>query len=157
MNNRFGREPAYYKRALMYWHDGKLITSFSRRLLVGHWPHFPRTPGIPRLSEAQAEALDAIHFLGKKHEIMTEMETGDIRFINNMAILHRREAFENNNKGSRHLMRLWVNNEFMCWKLPYPLRVAWARVFDDDEREQYWDIVPPSKNGVILRVAGSCD
>jgi len=126
-------------------------------LLVGHKPFEARTAGIPGLTEAQAEALDALHFVAKKHEIKPRMEKGDLRFINNMGILHRREAFENSAAAARHLVRVWLNNEMMCWKLPRDLRIAWARVFDDHEREEHWDIEPPRKDGKILRVAGTCD
>ncbi|KAK3395145.1 hypothetical protein B0H63DRAFT_64633 [Podospora didyma] len=159
----YGREPAYYRRALQYFHEGKLITSFSRRLIVGNPPFHPRTPGIPGLTEAQAEAIDAMHYIAKKHEIKPTMQRGDLRFINNMALLHRREAFENHpGSAARHLVRLWLHNdEGMCWALPGPLRLAWARVFEDDEggREQHWDVEPVRNpdNGKILRVGGSCD
>lgn len=141
----------------MYYHEGKVITSFSRRLLVGHLPFEARTPGIPGLTEAQAEALDAVHFIAKRHEIKTRMVKGDLRFVNNMAVMHRREQFENNDDNVRHLVRLWINNPTMCWKLPLDLKIAWARIFDDEERDESWDIIPVKKNGVILRVAGSCD
>ena len=124
---------------------------------MGHAPRDPRTKGIPGLTEAQAEALDALHFVAEKHEIRPTMEKGDMRFFNNMGILHRREAFKNGSESERHLIRLWLNNEEKCWKLPAPLRLAWARVFEDDERGTFWDIEPPRKNGMVLRVAGSCD
>lgn len=142
----------------MYYYDSKLITCFSRRLLVGHEPYEPRSRGIPGLNEAQAEALDAVHFIAKKHELKTVQMKGDIRFVNNMAVMHRREAFVDEGPHNRHLVRLWLNNEMMCWKLPRPLRLAWARVFEDDERTSYWDIEPiREKNGTISRTSGSCD
>lgn len=141
---------------MLYYHHGKIIFSFSRRLLVGHLPHEPRTEGIPGLTEAQAEALDAVHFIARRHEVKISMQQGDLRFINNMAILHRREAFEDSVTDHRHLVRIWLNNELMCWKLPRPLQLAWARVFED-ERVGHWDIEPPMKDGVLLRVAGTCD
>jgi len=162
----FGRDPAFYRRALAYYHDNKLIMSFSRRLLVGHAPFDPRTPGIPGLTEAQAEALDAVHFAARKHEIKPRMERGDLRFINNMALLHRREAFANprgeDTAKGRHLVRMWLHNdEGMCWDLPGPLRLAWARVFEDmdGEREEHWDLAPVRNpaTGRVLRVGGSCD
>ncbi len=131
--------------------------SFSRRLLVGHAPFWYRTPGIPGLTEAQAEALDAVHFAARKHELRPRMQRVDLRFINNMAILHRREAFANSTTAARHLVRVWLNNETMCWKLPRPLRIAWARIFEDGDREEHWDIAPPRKDGKVLRVAGSRD
>jgi hypothetical protein len=98
-----------------------------------------------------------VHFIARKHEIKPSMKSGDLRFINNMAILHRRDALENGENASRHLIRLWLNNQGMCWSLPPPLEIAWARVFDDNEREECWDIEPPREKGKILRVAGSCD
>jgi len=161
----YGRDPSYYKRALLFHHDNNLITSFSRRLLVGHLPFEPRSAGIPGLTEAQAEALDAVHFIARKHEIKPRMERGDIRFINNMALLHRREAFEND-KGagsSRHLVRIWLHNdEGYCWNLPGPLRLAWARVFEDEEdksRGEHWDLEPVKSplTGLIGFIGGSCD
>jgi len=153
----YGRDPAFYKRPILFHHKGKIIFSFSRRLLAGHLPNEPRTEGIPGLTEAQAEALDAVHFAARKYEMRPTMQKGDLRFINNMGLLHRREAFEDDENNARHLIRLWLHNEMMCWKLPQPLRVAWARVFEDGDRKGYFDIVPPRKDGVLLRVAGTCD
>lgn len=110
------------------------------------------------MTEAQAEALDAIHFISQKLELRTTMQKGDIRLINNMALLHRREAFvDEGAKRTRHLVRLWLHNELMCWKLPPPLQLAWARVFEDRERKEHWDVAPIKKDGVVLRIAGSCD
>ncbi|KAK0615150.1 hypothetical protein B0T17DRAFT_610146 [Bombardia bombarda] len=150
-----------YTRALQYYHDGKLITSFSRRLLVGHPPSKTRSPGIPGLTEAQAEALDAVHFIARKHEIKPRMERGDMRLINNMALLHRREAFANNRDEGveRHMVRIWLHNEDECWKLPEPLRLAWARVFDDEDRDEHWDLAPIRNplNGRVMHIGGSCD
>jgi hypothetical protein len=154
---RHGRTPAFIKRPVLYHHKGKIIFSFSRRLLVGHPPNDPRTVGIPGLTEAQAEALDAVHFAARKYEIRPTMRKGDLRFINNMGLLHCRDAFEDDGQNARHLIRLWLHNELMCWKLPQPLRLAWARVFEDRERREYFDLEPPRKDGALLRVAGTSD
>lgn len=158
LDNSFLRNPSFYTRAVLYHHDEKIIFSFSRRLLVGHAPKEIRTAGIPGLTEAQAEAIDAVHFIARKHEFKPRMQRGDLRFINNMAVLHRREAFTNGTGAMRHLVRLWLNNKKRCWDLPRPLRIAWARIFEDDDRGEHWDIEPPrSLEGKILRIAGSCD
>lgn len=153
----FGRDPPYYSRAALHYHDGKMFLNFSRRLLTGH-PDSPRTAGIPGLSEAQAEALDAVHFIAREHQIKTAMVKGDMRFVNNMSILHCREAFLDDDLSKRHLIRVWLNNEEMNWKLPVALRLAWARVFEDDERGVHWDIEPPRHNdGKWLKTSDSCD
>jgi hypothetical protein len=86
------------------------------------------------------------------------MVKGDMRFVNNMSILHCREAFLDDDSSKRHLIRVWLNNERMNWKLPVALRLAWARVFEDDERGVHWDIEPPRYNdGKWLKTADSCD
>ena len=135
---RHGRDPPYYRRSLMAVRDGKLITNFSRRLLVGHPITGPRTPGIPSLTEAQAEALDTLHEVGRKHEIQQRMMKGDIRFINNLALMHRRNTFLNSDENHRHLLRLWLHNPQLCPSLPADLRLAWDRIFNDHEREEEW-------------------
>lgn len=69
---------------------------------------------------------------------------GDMRFINNIGLLHGREAFfdDNHERSERHLLQLWLQNDRKTWDLPPALTLAWARVFDDDERESRWDMEP---------------
>ncbi|VUC33980.1 unnamed protein product [Clonostachys rosea] len=151
-----GRDPPYVNRPILYFQDGKIIMNVSRRQLCGH-PHYDRSAGIPGLSEAQAEALDAVHAIAREHEIKTTMQQGDIRFLNNMALLHRRETFYDDDQSQRHLMRLWLHNPKQCWRLPRTLKIAWARIFEDMERESHWDMSPAMEGGRILRTAASCD
>ncbi|KAH8698550.1 hypothetical protein BGW36DRAFT_460448 [Talaromyces proteolyticus] len=143
----YGRDPEYYNRALLFYHNEQILINFSRRVLTGH-PISPRTQGIPGLTEAQAEALDAVHFIAQKHKLTFSTEKGDMRFINNYAILHGREAYSDDDirinldkaerRSQRHLLRLWLHNEKMAWKLPPSLRLVWARTFDE-KRHRTWD------------------
>jgi len=155
-HDTYGRNPKFYNRALLHCYDEKVILAFSRRLLVGK-PTSPRTTGLPGLTEAQAEAIDAIHYIAKKHEITTSMEKGDMRFINNMGIIHSRERFVDTDDAKRHLIRIWINNEKLNWKLPRVLKLAWERVFEDDERPPVFNFSPLTKNDIKLRIASSCD
>jgi len=83
------------------------------------------------------------------------MEPGDIRFINNLGLLHGREAFHDEQDRKRHLVRLWLRNETEAWPLPPALRLAWARVFDDTERQEIWEIEPPVIDWKVIRHFGS--
>lgn len=122
------------------------MINFSRRVLTGH-PFSGRTEGIPGLNEAQAEALDAVHFLARKHQIRFATEKGDFRFINNFAVLHGREAYGDHDtnwdvnveepKSQRHLLRLWLHNTDMAWQLPPTLKLVWARTFDKTRRRTW--------------------
>jgi hypothetical protein len=141
---------------LLFHADGKVVLSASRRLLTGS-PETPRTEGIPALTEKQAEALDAIHFIAKANSVKLPIQKGDMCFLNNMAILHSREAFVDDVTAQRHLFRLWLSNQEFLWKLPPSLEVAWARVFDDNERDPIWDWEPVKINGRLCNPGASCD
>ena len=84
--------PAYTKRPLLFYHDNKVIVQYARRLFTG-FLGLPRSPDIPPITEAQAEALDALHFLGEKFNLGLNFQKGDIQYINNLSIFHARDAF----------------------------------------------------------------
>ena len=69
-----------------------MIIQYARRAFTGYLS-LPRSSDIPALSEAQAEALDALHFLSEKHRILLDFKRGDIQYINNLSIFHAREGF----------------------------------------------------------------
>jgi hypothetical protein len=52
-----------------------------------------RSANIPPISEAQAEALDMLHFYAEKFSLGLNFKKGDIQYINSMGLLHARDAF----------------------------------------------------------------
>ena len=148
---RFGRTPLYYSRAVLYFVDGKPVFSFSRRLLAGH-PVKGRTEGIPLLTDTQAEAIDAVHFAAKKVQLKISMQKGDMRFINNLALLHGRQSYhdaDGTSESRRHLIRLWLRDEDSQKILPPELQVFYARTFDELGRTVRWDAEPSVKDGMV--------
>ncbi|PUU83499.1 hypothetical protein B9Z19DRAFT_1141624 [Tuber borchii] len=142
----FGRagEP-YYKRPLLFNQDGKMVFAFSRRILTGSKVS-PRTKGIPDMTDAQADALDAVHFTADKHALtLDDGQLGDILFWNNMSIVHARQGFIDGGpmNQKRHLLRLWLRNEELAWKTPEVLQSAWNVAYgSDDVSEEKWPIEP---------------
>ncbi|CAJ2500746.1 Uu.00g035990.m01.CDS01 [Anthostomella pinea] len=124
----YGQDPPYYQRPLLFYQDNRIILNFSRRLLVGS-DAFPRSAGIPSLSLVQSEALEAVNTAAEKNQVRIKMEAGDLRFINNLAMLHARDSFENDDKCQRHLVRLWLRDPENSWRIPLPLHDDWARVY----------------------------
>lgn len=53
----------------------------------------PRSSEIPPITEAQAEALDTLHFLAEKHAVSLDFRQGDVQYVNNLSIFHARDAF----------------------------------------------------------------
>lgn len=70
----------------------RLIIQYARRTLTGYWG-LPRAANIPPISEAQAEALDALHFVAEKHAAALDFRQGDIQYVNNLSIFHARGGF----------------------------------------------------------------
>ena len=71
-----------------------------------------RHPMVPRLTDAQREALDIIETIANDPAFHVEMDfrPGDIQLLNNAKILHSREAYEDDEDLTerRHLLRLWL-------------------------------------------------
>lgn len=70
----------------------RISLQYGRRYFVG-FGQLPRSPDIPPITEAQAEALDALHFLGDKYSLNTHFAKGDIQYVNNVALFHARDGF----------------------------------------------------------------
>jgi hypothetical protein len=71
----------------------KMIIQYARRTFTGYWG-LPRSSNLPPITEAQAEALDALHFLAEKHAVTLDFKQGDIQYVNNLSIFHARMGFK---------------------------------------------------------------
>ncbi|BCS30606.1 TauD/TfdA family dioxygenase [Aspergillus puulaauensis] len=126
----------YMSRPLLYYTpasaDGKTpdraLLQYGRRYYVG-FGELPRSRHLPPITEAQAEALDALHFLGERFGVSTNFEKGDMQYVNNVAILHSRDGFIDSEDKQRHLLRLWLRDPENAWETPAPLASRWDRVY----------------------------
>lgn len=97
---------------------------------------------ISAISPKQLEALDAINIIAQKHRLILSMQPGDLTFVNNFGVLHSREAFEDDDFHTRHLVRMWLKNKALAWKLPGPLLDGNRTIFEGSPEEQRWNIRP---------------
>ena len=93
----FGRDLGYTMRPVLHFEDGHVIIQYSRRHFTGYGKQ-KRNPNIPPITEAQAEALDAVHFLAEKYSLGLNFQKGDIQYINSLGLLHARDAFKDSEK-----------------------------------------------------------
>jgi TfdA family taurine catabolism dioxygenase TauD len=106
-------------------------------------PWQPKHPSAPPISDVQAEALDIVELKAKKHGLTVTYRAGDLVFLNNHAILHSREAFQDSPKNKRYLMRMWLRNDEKAWSLPEELQIASERTYENvDKEEEIWEIDP---------------
>ncbi|KAF4612412.1 hypothetical protein D9613_004592 [Agrocybe pediades] len=145
--DEFGRDPPFTERPLLYYIDDKIIIQYARRYFTG-FQALPRSKDIPPITEAQAEALDALHFLAEKYSLGLNFQKGDIQYINNLSIFHARDGFRDNEKQQRHLLRLWQRNEDLAWTLPEPLQHLWKRTFNVTPEDQTFALDPVVRDAV---------
>jgi len=110
------------------------------------------------MTEAQAEALDMVHFLAVKHKMTMRLQRGDIQLINNLAVQHARSHFRDGDGQRRHIVRLWLRNEELAWKTPDGLKKTWFEKYGDSERRKRarWNIQPGATRERVLFRSDSC-
>ncbi|KAI0196420.1 TfdA family taurine catabolism dioxygenase TauD [Astrocystis sublimbata] len=124
----------YTKRPLMFHFPAtenkpeRVALQYARRYFVG-FGALPRNSQIPPITEAQAEALDTLHFLGDKFSLNTDFQKGDIQYINNLALFHARDGFTDTLEKRRHLLRLWLRDPENAWESPKVLDWRWDQLY----------------------------
>ncbi|KAI1330182.1 hypothetical protein F5Y16DRAFT_396747 [Xylariaceae sp. FL0255] len=112
---------------LIGFESGKLIMSADPSRIGPH----PATANgrIPDLMPAQHEALALLQHTATKLQVRLPTQKGDIVFVNNWAVLHARDAYQDDAASTRHLVRLWLRNEHLAWDIPISMRAPWESSF----------------------------
>ena len=81
-----------------------------------------------------------------------QTQAGDMHYINNLAVLHRRDAFVNGEDAGakRHLIRMRLRNETLGWAIPEELQQEWAGAFDN-KGDRVWHLEPMPEGFFPLR------
>jgi len=109
----------------------------------------PRSTNIPPITEAQAEALDALHFLAEKFHLKIKLQKGDIQYGNDYCILHARCAFVDTAQHQRHLLRMWFRDPENAWEVPEQLLTRWNGVYGGVRSEkQIFPLEPHVRSSV---------
>ncbi|MBO9354829.1 hypothetical protein GG851_12590 [Bordetella petrii] len=120
-------QPPYYRCPIFGSHPQYFSARTNRKNTVAAQRDFPE---VPRLTAAQAEALDLLDELMPSDEFCYSMtlERGDMQLLNNYVTLHSRTPFEDYEEPDRkrHLLRLWL-------AIPgsQPLPDDWAEYYGD--------------------------
>lgn len=130
-------ESVIVNRPIIYCCDNKVQIRFARTFLKGS-SFRPRSRGAPELTLEQSDALEILSCLAKEYSIRLTPEPGDILFVNNLAILHAREAFVDA-ATKRHLIRMSIRDSAKCWKIPEAYRTVFEKKFSvEPKKQQLW-------------------
>lgn len=103
--------PPYFRLPIAHATGGRLSTFF-----IGWYIRdAERLPGVPPLSPAQRELLDLYERTANSPALYLDMhfQSGDIQWLKNSVILHKRTQYEDwpEPERKRHLLRLWLAAE----------------------------------------------
>lgn len=125
-----GQQPGrpWSELPIFTWHEGYLSALYKRPYIE----LAQRFEGVPRLTERQVAALDALDAACARPGLALEMDfhPGDMQFVNNFCVFHARSGYEDwdDPERKRHLLRLWLA---MPDGRPLPPAFAGGREFMD--------------------------
>ncbi|CAI7573595.1 unnamed protein product [Penicillium glandicola] len=126
----YSLRPLLYHQPATSTTPERILIQYARRYFTGFLAQ-PRSKDIPPITEAQAEALDALHFLAKEHSATLDFQKGDVQYVNNLSIFHARNEFKDGPGQERHLLRLWLRDPENAWETPRELQERWDIVYKD--------------------------
>ncbi len=101
--------------------DGRITSQYSRTYVEQAQEY----PEVPRMTDAQVEALDLLAAVAEETCLLAPFEAGDIQLLNNHMIYHGRTAYEDDTAFSRLLLRLWLSVP-NSRRLPDGFEVLWG-------------------------------
>ena len=121
--------------------DGKFTSHYSRTYVEAA----QLLPGVPRMTEAQWQALDLLASLAEELSFRMSMAPGEIQLLNNHVVYHARDAYEDDAEAGlvRRLMRLW-------------LAMPDSRALPEDHAVLWREVAAGAPRGGILPVARAC-
>ncbi|PFH61073.1 hypothetical protein XA68_18281 [Ophiocordyceps unilateralis] len=123
--------------------DGRLLASMDPQRLGPH----PKSvdEGVPALTGPQRQALDKVSEVARRTELRLKLGTGDLLFLNNWALMHRRDGYDDEKCLSRHLVRLWLRNTELGWFIPSQMLPPWQAAFEEGSGiEMTYPLHPPA-------------
>ncbi|KAI8711770.1 TauD domain-containing protein [Fusarium sp. LHS14.1] len=94
--------------------DGRtqMQINFAKAYVANH-PQYPMNKGSPSLSPSQEDALKILTETARRHSLQLDTKAGDLVLVNNLAMMHARDAFVDDvvSGDVRHVLRLWLQDQ----------------------------------------------
>lgn len=121
-----------------------VLFRFSRYPVTGFQRE--RNPDVPAPTQAHFEAADAIQFTAMKNKITLPVVQGDMLFVNDMALFHAREGFDDGGIPlKRHLIKMYFRDPDQGWNIPPSMEQEWKTSYSpnrpDGTRQETWNIL----------------
>lgn len=131
--------PEGYKRKgfpegapLIFYEDEEFITNFSTRNFIG-FGDIARDESYPLISSEESDAVGGFNAVAYEYTLETDLQKGDIEYVNNLINQHCRKGYVEDNDHRRHLARLWLRNSNYTFLLKLPQQIK-------EKRDQFFPV-----------------
>lgn len=125
VGDEVGAEEPYYPLPVFALCQGHFTCNFSKT----YFEQAQRIPEVPRMTDAQWEAVDTVIELAEELCFEMPLEPGDLQLLNNHMIYHGRTPFSDDAESGRDRMlyRIWLSMP-NSRPLPESHRAIWGRI-----------------------------
>ncbi|KAJ0274657.1 hypothetical protein CBS470a_011668 [Colletotrichum nupharicola] len=91
-----------------------------------------RDADYPPLSFEEREAFAGWQWVADEYSLKTDLEVGDIEWVNNLHLQHARRGFTEDITNPRHLIRIWLSDSENSPELPEDIKRKFDAMFAED-------------------------
>lgn len=117
---------------LIFYENDEFITNFSTRNFIG-FGEIPRDESYPLISLEERDAVGGFNAIAYKYTLETDLQKGDIEYVNNFINQHCRKGYVEDEDHRRHLARLWLRNSKYTFLLKLPQEIK-------EKRDQFFPV-----------------
>ncbi|KAK1854845.1 taurine catabolism dioxygenase family protein [Colletotrichum chrysophilum] len=117
---------------LIHNKDGRLFLNFSTRTFIGYGEMPDRDADYPPLSFEEREAFAGWQWVADEYSLKTDLEVGDIEWVNNLHLQHARRGFTEDITNPRHLVRIWLSDSENSPELPEDIKRKFDAMVAED-------------------------
>ena len=117
--------------------------------VAAHGPEGANT----EMGSLEKQPLDEVEKVARELQLEIKTQPGDMHFINNFTVLHRREGFVDGPESQqrRHLVRMRLRSSELGWSVPEELQEDWDSAFSGDAATEQWNLEPMPSEKFPLR------
>uniref|UniRef100_A0A8H7K4A2 TauD/TfdA-like domain-containing protein n=1 Tax=Bionectria ochroleuca TaxID=29856 RepID=A0A8H7K4A2_BIOOC len=117
---------------LIHNQDNKVFLNFSTRTFIGYGELPDRDRDYPPLTFEEREAFGGWQWVAEQYSLKTQLEVGDIEWVNNLHHQHARRGFTEDITNPRHLLRVWLADSEHSPRLPADIKNKFDAMFESD-------------------------
>ncbi|CAH0025836.1 unnamed protein product [Clonostachys rhizophaga] len=117
---------------LIHNQDNKVFLNFSTRTFIGYGELPDRDRDYPPLTFEEREAFGGWQWVAEQYSLKTQLEVGDIEWVNNLHHQHARRGFTEDVLNPRHLLRVWLTDSEHSPRLPADIQNKFDAMFESE-------------------------